>query len=117
MQSRVEREWLLKIQAIKTAALSRVEDQVPAMIRDRTRNRHEAMATKTIIAKGLLARGRNPGRSQLGFGTASRSTAWMRRPEASVRLQRRLVARYSEAVPAHTWPCKRTVALVRIRRA
>jgi hypothetical protein len=117
MQPGVEGERLLKFQAIETCGLERVENQVPAMSRYRARNRHEAMATKTIIAKGLLARGRNPGRSQLGFGTASRSTAWMRRPEASVRLQRRLVARYSEAVPAHTWPCKRTVALVRIRRA
>ena len=117
MQPGVEREKLLKFQAIETRGLEQVENQVPAMSRYRARNRHEAMATKKIIAKGLLARGRNPRRSQLGFGTASRSTAWTRRPEASVGLQRRLGARYSEAVPAHTWPCKRTVALVRIRRA
>src|ERR1700733_9370298 len=117
MQPGVEGERLLKFQAIETCGLEQVENQVPAMSRYRARNRHEAMATKKIIAKGLLARGRNPRRSQLGFGTASRSTAWTRRPEASVGLQRRLGARYSEAVPAHTWPCKRPGALVRIRRA
>ena len=43
------------------------------MGRNRARNHHEAMATKKIVAEGLLARAR-AGRNQLGFGTASRLT-------------------------------------------
>src|SRR5271165_4689253 len=42
MQSRVERERLLKIQAIEACGLERVENQVPTMGRNRARNRHEA---------------------------------------------------------------------------
>jgi len=66
MQPGVEGERLLKFQAIETCGLERVENQVPAMSRYRARNRHEAMATKTIIAKGLLARGRNPRSQPIG---------------------------------------------------
>ena len=100
MQPGVERERLLKIQAVKTSGLERVENQVPAARGDGAGNRHEAMATKKIIAKGLLARARNPPVA------------------ASWGLARRCVRRCgSEAVRAHTWPCKHAVALVRIRRA
>ena len=56
VQSRVERERLLKLQAIESCGLERVENQVPAMSGHRARNRHEAMATKKIVAEGLLAR-------------------------------------------------------------
>src|ERR1700751_2741340 len=60
MQSRVEREPLLKLQAIESCSLNRVENQVPAMGGHRARNRHEAMVTKKIVAKGLLAGARGP---------------------------------------------------------
>jgi hypothetical protein len=46
MESRVEGEGLLKLQAIETPGLDRVEDQVPTMGRNRARNRYEAKATK-----------------------------------------------------------------------
>src|SRR5271165_1272131 len=69
MQSRVERERLLKIQAIEACGLERVENQVPTMGRNRARNRHEAMATKKIVAEGLLARAHS-------VGAASRLTTW-----------------------------------------
>ena len=57
---------LLKIQAIETCGFERVENQVPTMSRNRARNRHEAMATKKIVAKGLLARARNPRSQPIG---------------------------------------------------
>ena len=71
MQSRVERERLLKLQAIESCGLQRVKDQVPTMGGHHARNRHEAMAAKKIVAEGLLARIGATGRNQLGFGTSS----------------------------------------------
>ena len=66
MQSRVQREGLLKLQAVETGGLKRIEDQVPAMRGNRARNRHEAMPTKKIVAEGLLARARNPWSQPIG---------------------------------------------------
>jgi hypothetical protein len=59
MQSRIEREGLLELQAVETCGLDRVEDQVPTVCGNRARNRHEAMATETLVAKRLLPRARN----------------------------------------------------------
>ena len=59
MQSRVEREGLLKVQAVETGGLERIEDQVPAMRGDRARDRHEAVVSKKLVAKRLLACARN----------------------------------------------------------
>ena len=66
MQSRVEREGLLKIQAIETCGVTRIENQVPAVSGHRARNRHEAMETKKIVAEGLLARAHSPRTQPIG---------------------------------------------------
>ena len=55
MQSRIERERLLKLQAIEACGLRRVKDQVPAMLGDRAWDRDEAVAAEKIVAEGLLA--------------------------------------------------------------
>ena len=67
MQSRVESERLLKIQAVKTCGLKRVKNQIPAMSGYCARNRHKAMTTKKVVTKGLLARARNPGTQPIGI--------------------------------------------------
>src|SRR5580692_6998594 len=66
MQSRVERERLLRLHAIETCGLERVEDQVPAMSGHGARNRHEAMATKKIVAESLLACAQSPRSQPIG---------------------------------------------------
>src|SRR5271156_6481716 len=66
VQSRVERERLLKLQAIESCGLERVENQVPATLGDRARNHEEAMLTEKIVAKGLLARARNSRNQPIG---------------------------------------------------
>ena len=67
VQAWVERERLLKIEGIETGGPYRLENQVPAMGRYCARNRHEAMATKKAVAKGLLARARRPRPQPVGI--------------------------------------------------
>jgi hypothetical protein len=66
MQTRVERERLLKLDRIEARSLERVENQVPAVRGDRARNRDEAMVAKKMIAEGLLARAYNSRSQPIG---------------------------------------------------
>src|ERR1700733_15489509 len=105
MQPGVEGERLLKFQAIETCGLEQVENQVPAMSRYRARNRHEAMATKTIIAKGLLARARNPRSQPIGVWHGVAFDGAAATPGSKRAVAEATWRHYSEAIRVHTWPC------------
>lgn len=68
MQSRVERKWLLEFEGIGGRRGAREKDEVPAMRRDRARDRDESMASKQIIPIGLLSRAGNARACPVGIG-------------------------------------------------